>query len=151
MPYESDPIASKLNDLVSNTGLIFDLTAFEMLNPVEQALVGTWELANEVYNGGFVQYFQNSSRDHAKPMIGILRSIGAFRAAEILEAAAALASNCPEMFKSVPSDLKERLNKLDRDLYDELDNLHLHVFRYLSRHRAEIDVPEDFWIEVSTQ
>jgi hypothetical protein len=156
MPYESDPIARKLNDLVSNHGLYMDLMSFGEMNAAEQALVGTWELVNEVYNGGFVQYFCNSSRANAKPMVGVLRSIDAQRAASTLESALALAGpdtrwthepNFVKAKKSIPSDVGDRLVKLEREFYDELDHLHGQVFKYLSEHRNEIDIPADFWTE----
>ena len=157
MAYESDPIASKLNTLVSSNQLYMDLDAFEELNPAEQALIGVLELANEVYNGGFLQYFQNSSRDRAKPMIGVLRAIDAPRAAAILESAIAVAGpgtrwgDEPNYFtavQSMPDDDKKRLKEFERSLYDELDNLHRQVFGYLSKHRDQIvDAPDDFWTE----
>jgi hypothetical protein len=160
MPYESDPIAIKLNELIASQGLYIGLVAFDELNPAEQALIGTWELANEVYNGGFMQYFHNSSREHAKPMVEVLRSIDAPQSAEIFESAIALAGpwtpwgdepNYLIAAKSVPEDVERRVTELDRKLFEELDNLHLRVFRYLSKHRDQIDVPEEFWTEASSQ
>jgi hypothetical protein len=160
MPYESDPVAQKLNDLVCDKELYFDLLSFEDLSAGQQALIGIWELANEVYNGGFNQYFHNSSRDHAKPMIGVLQSIGANRAAAIVESAIALAGpgsrwgdsiNYLDTIKSMPAEVRDQLTELERSLYDELDDLHRLVFRYLSQHRDEIDAPADFWTEPTTQ
>jgi Domain of unknown function (DUF4375) len=160
VPYESDPVALKLNELVASQGLYIGLVAFDELNPAEQALIGTWELANEVYNGGFMQYFHNSSREHAKPMVEVLRPIDAPRVAEILDSAIALAGpgtpwgdepNYLIATKSVPDDIERRITQLERKLYDELGNLHLRVFRYLSEHRDQIDVPEEFWTEASIQ
>ena len=160
MPYESDPITMKLNELVVSQELFMGLMAFDELNPAEQALIGTWELANEVYNGGFMQYFHNSSREHAKPMVEVLRSIDAPQVAEILESAIALAGpgtpwgdepNFLIATESVPEDVERQIAELDRNLYEELDNLHLQVFRYLSRHRDQIDVHEEFWTEASIQ
>ena len=156
MAYESDPIAGKLNDLVARDELYMGLASFDELSILEQALIGTWELANEVYNGGFTQYFHNSSRDHAKPMLAVLRSIGADRTAAILESAIGLAGpgtrwgdapNLIAAINSMPDDVKNRLRELERKLYDELDNLHLQVFRYLAKHHDQIDVPADFWTE----
>ena len=160
MAYESDPITQKLNDLVSSQVLYMGLTYFDELSPAEQALIGTWELANEVYNGGFTQYFHNSSRDHAKPMVEVLHSINAHRAATILESAIALAGpgtrwgdepNFLTAINSMPDDVKSNLTKLERDLYDEFDNLHLQVFRFLSKHRDQVEAPADFWTEATTQ
>jgi hypothetical protein len=160
VPYESDPIAQKLNGLIASQELYMGLAEFEHLNPSEQALIGTWELANEVYNGGFVQYFHNSSRYHAKPMVAVLRTIDAPRAATILESAIELAGpgtpwgdapNFRVAIERMPGDVKRRLAELERNLYDELDDLHHQVFTYLSKHRDQIDAPADFWIDKAIQ
>ena len=160
MAYESDPIAIKLNELVVSLGLHYDLAAFDDMNPAEQALAGTWELANEVYNGGFMQYFHNSSGEHAKPMIEVLRSIDAHQAAGVLESAFVLVGpgtrwgdepNFLKAVKLIPDDVRRQVDELERMLYDELDNLHLLVFRYLSKHRDQIEAPAEFWTEAKLQ
>lgn len=160
MPYESDPITSKLNELVNSQEMYIGLAEFDDLNPAEQALIGTWELANEVYNGGFVQYFHNSSRDHAKPMIDVLRMIDAHQSADILASAVAVAGpgtkwgdepNYMTAINSMPDDIKHQIADLEVRFYDELDGLHLRVFKYLSKHRDQIDAPEAFWTEASIQ
>ena len=160
MEYGSGPITEKLNELVGSQQLYMGLMFFEELSLPEQALIGTWELAAEVYNGGFTQYFHNSSGAHAKPMVEILRSIGADRAAAILESAIALAGpgtrwgdapNLLAAINSMPADAKGQIEELERDLYEETDNLYLQLFRYLSKHRDQIDVPADFWTEPTIQ
>lgn len=160
MAYESDPITAKLNELVRNQQAYMWLMWFDDLNPAERALVGTWELANEVYNGGFMQYFHNASGEHAKPMVDVLRSIDAQQAGDILEAAMALVGpgtpwgdepNFLIAIKSVPADVKHRIAELERKLHDDLDNVHLLVFRYLSKPRDQIGAPEDFWKEATLQ
>jgi Domain of unknown function (DUF4375) len=137
-------------------GLMF----FEELNLAEQALIGTWELANEVYNGGFTQYFHNSSRERAKPMVGVLRSIEAARVVAILESAIALADpgtrwgDAPDFLaavNSMPEDVTKQIHERKGQLYDELDDLHLKVFRFLSEHRDQIDAPADFWTRTAIQ
>ncbi len=160
MPYESDPIAQKLNDLIASQEMYIDLVAFDELNPAEQSLLGTWELANEVYNGGFMQYFHNSSRDHARPMVGVLRSFDAHDAASILEVAIALAgpgtplgdeSNFHIAINSMSEDVAQKITELERKFYTDLDNVHLQLYRYLAKHRDQIEAPEDFWAEATVQ
>ncbi|HEY4143391.1 MAG TPA: DUF4375 domain-containing protein [Pseudolabrys sp.] len=158
MPYESDPITAKLNGWVAGQELYYDLGSFEYMNAAEKALIGTWELVNEVYNGGFMQYFHNSSREHAKPMIVVLRSFEATEAAEILETATALAGPGTPLgdepgylnaLKMAPDEIKEQLSELESKLYNDLDNVHLHLFQYLKTRRDEIEAPEDFWTETT--
>ena len=156
MPYESDPIASKLNEWVSAQSLYWDLGSFDIMSPMEKALIGTWELFNEVYNGGLMQYFHNSSRAHAKSMVGVLRSFGAPQAADVLAAAIALAGpgtpsgDEPNYFaaiKALPAEASDQLSDLERRLFAYADDTHLQLFRYLSEHRDEIEAPDGFWTE----
>jgi len=156
----SDPIGSKLNELVVSLGLHWDLAGFDDMNPAEQALAGTWELANEVYNGGFMQYFHNSSRDHAKPMIEVLRSFDAHEAADLLKTAIAVCGpgtawgdepNFLAALKLIPEDVRRQISDLERMLYDGLDDVHLRLFRYLSKHRDQLEASADFWTEATSQ
>jgi hypothetical protein len=160
MAYGSGAITEKLNELVASQQLYMGLMFFGELGLPEQALIGTWELAAEVYNGGFTQYFHNSSGAHAKPMVQILSSIGADRAAAILESAIVLAGpstrwgNAPNFLtalNSMPADVKRQLEELESNLYEETDNLYLQLFRYLSKHHDLIDAPADFWTEPTIQ
>jgi hypothetical protein len=145
---------------VSNQELYFGLMSFDELSPGSQVLIGTWELVNELYNGGFTQYFHNSSRDRAKRMIQLLRSIDADRAAAMLEEATALIGpgtrwgdedDSAAAVKSMPEEIRRRVHDLEHAFYDELDSLHLLVFSYLSQHRDQIDAPPDFWTEATSQ
>ncbi len=53
--------------------------------------------------------------------------------------------------KLTPEEVRESVKDLERDLYNELDSLHHIVFRYLSKHRDQIDTPSDFWTELTIQ
>jgi Domain of unknown function (DUF4375) len=160
MPYESDPIASKLNEWVSGQQLYWDLDSFDIMSSMEKALIGTWELMNEVYNGGFMQYFHNSRRARATPMVGVLRSFGASQAADVLASAIALAGpgtplgdepNYLVAIKAMPGEVRDQLRDLERRLFDCADDTHLQLFRYLSQHRDQIEAPNGFWTETTTQ
>jgi hypothetical protein len=48
MTFESGPIAQKLNDFVVSEEAWWWLVDFNELTPVEQALIGVWELEQEV-------------------------------------------------------------------------------------------------------
>ena len=91
MAFESDPIAAKLNDFIASQEAYMWLLWFDELTPAEQALIAIWELEQEVYNGGFMQYFGNSSGARVPFICGILRTIGADQVASILEGAIAFA------------------------------------------------------------
>jgi hypothetical protein len=160
MPYESDPIAIKLNELVASLDAFMWLMWFDELNSAEKALAGTWELTNEVYNGGFMQYFHNSSREHAIPMIDVLRSIDAHHAADIVRTAITVVGpgtrwgdepNFLTAINSIPDEVRREVTELERKFYDESDNLHLQLFTYLSKHRDQFEAPEGFWNEATNQ
>lgn len=57
---------------------------FESLTPTEVLIVCMWELVSEVHNGGFDQFFFNSSGDRAVEALAALRSIGAAKTAALL-------------------------------------------------------------------
>ena len=51
----------------------------------------------------------------------------------------------------MPEGVKNKLRELERRFHDELDNLHLQLFRYLSKHREQLGAPSDFWTESTIQ
>jgi hypothetical protein len=91
------------------------------MNPI-QVINFVEELEAEVNNGGFHQYFNNSSGDNTAEAIEALEIIGASAAANLLRQAAAMfPGNIP------PKDRAQRLEILmdkfpDTDEFDDLDN-----------------------------
>jgi hypothetical protein len=67
-------------------------------------------LEMEINNGGFSQFFYNSSGDYSHETVEALKSIGALNAAQMLETAI---SYWPE--KKVPKDIQKR-----RDIIDQI-------------------------------
>jgi Domain of unknown function (DUF4375) len=152
--FESDPIATKLNDFVSSRRAYMWLMWFDELPRVEQALIAIWELEQEVYNGGFMQYFQNSSGNRVPFICEILRGVGANKVASVVERAIALAGpGIPwddelrryAMLNTLSHENKSTLSRMSHEFYEQLDDLNLMLFRYLSKHRDLIDAPKDFW------
>jgi hypothetical protein len=93
---------------------------FNALTPDEQLLVVIWALEAEVNNGGFHQYYFNSSGDFARYASRMLREIGAKNMAQIVDEANAV-------FGPVgpPDNRDERqkaLETIDDDSWDQLDN-----------------------------
>src|SRR5688572_28591093 len=72
-------------------------TGWHGLSSAEQVFLSVWELEAEVNNGGFNQYFFNSTGDRARGAPAALRSIGASNAAAIVDRAlASFAQRFPE-------------------------------------------------------
>ena len=123
-------------------------------------MIAIWELEQEVYNGGFLQYFGNSSGARVPFICGILRTIGADQVASILKGAIAFAGpGIPwddeikryPMLNALSEENKDKLSDLGGELYSQLDDLNALLFRYLSKHRDQLDTPEEFWLETTIQ
>jgi hypothetical protein len=81
----------------------------DVLTPLETVGVGVWMLEAEVNNGGFGQYYCNAGGDLALTTVSALKSIGAARAAGVLEAA-----NAEFPDASPPNERSKRQEMLDR-------------------------------------
>lgn len=115
----------------------------EALSPIEAVGVGIWTLEAEVNNGGFDRYYFNSAGDLALSTVTALKSIGAARAARILEAAnAAFPGASPPGDRSKRQDaLDEHVDRshfepLDAEFYTYPDDLLSLLASYLRRHCA---------------
>jgi hypothetical protein len=103
-------------------------------------------LEREINNGGFNQYFINSSGDFAHETINSLKAIGANHTADILQSAI---DQFPD--KKVPSDRGERIDlvgqievtanekweELDQKFFEYKDNLISLNIEYVKKHRDE--------------
>jgi CHAD domain-containing protein len=120
-------------------------------------LIGIWELQQEVINGGFFQYMHNSSGEHEPAMREILKAVGAQRTLAILQRAVELIG--PNIGKTdyltalnaLPTENRHKLDALEMEFYGQMEDLASLLFRYLSRHRDQLDAPDEFWKEVTIQ
>jgi hypothetical protein len=95
---------------------------YKSLSPIGKILYNVYWVEAEVNNGGFNQYFYNSSGDHAMDAIESLDRIGAAQTRELLQSAI---NNFPN--SNVPSDREERIRVLssidpNNMLFDNLDD-----------------------------
>jgi hypothetical protein len=54
------------------------------------------------------------------------------------------------LLNDLPDENKSELFRMSDELYQQLDDLNSSLFRYLSKHRDELDAPEEFWAEETT-
>lgn len=100
----------------------FNGGSFSALSERDQILVTIWALEGNVSNGGFSQYYFNSSDDLAWFAPTALRRIGAHRTAAITERANALFGEADP-----PPDWEERYailcrtKEADENVWDQLD------------------------------
>ena len=62
-----------------------DARGYQSLSAAERVYWCVYLLDMEIYNGGFDQYYINSSGDYASGVVAALRAIGAHKAARITE------------------------------------------------------------------
>ena len=80
------------------------ITPFPELSEVDQTVILVWSLQGEVDNGGFDQFYYNSSGDFAVETVSALERIGAKQTAALLSEGNRLFPTQP-----VPSDRKKRI------------------------------------------
>lgn len=96
----------------------------EGLTEQQKAFYLNQNLEREINNGGFNQYFSNSSGDFSHETLTSLRTIGANKTADILQKAINQFPN-----SKVPKDRAERQNILEQveekaeDVWEQLDQL----------------------------
>lgn len=117
----------------------------EKLNEHERTFYVTQILEMEVNNGGFSQFFFNSSGDLSNELVDAFTKIGAFKTTEICKKALAVFNGY------VPTDRDEREELLDNldcgDVFDECDdefyeyedNLEELNYTYIMAHRNSFD------------
>ena len=133
--------------LSENPNTRFWKMGFSELTKSEQVFVTIWELESEVNNGGFEQYFLNSSGDNSFAVVSSLNSIGAVNAAKIVqEAVSIFGSNGPSRIheerttqvENLSDDNKSRLQELDDEFMLYPDNLTELLHSFVTMNRAQI-------------
>jgi len=116
---------------------------FSKLTDQQKLFYLNQNLEREINNGGFNQYFINSSGDNAHETILSLKAIGADKTADILQKAIDQFPN-----KTVPKDRDKRTeiveqieevanevwNDLDQKFYQYEDNLNTLNIEYIKKH-----------------
>jgi hypothetical protein len=122
---------------------------FSRLSLPERVFAAIWELESEVNNGGFHQFYFNSTGDIANFTPDALKAIGAINAMKlVLEANGLFPNGHPAEDQMARRAQLEAIGKNDgKDLFDQLDdkfysypdNLTELLYDYVILHRAEIE------------
>lgn len=111
---------------------------------VERMVLALMALRREVNNGGYDQYFSNSSRQFAPAAVSDLERIGCERIAEITQMALdalelpELSVDAIDAAMAIPSGERDRaLNRCD-NLFYEADDLRGSLFAYVKKHQAGV-------------
>jgi Domain of unknown function (DUF4375) len=119
---------------------------FEVQSPPQKVFSAIWEVESEVNNGGFAQYFLNSSAESASFLVEALETVGAPKTAAICKRAieAAFPTGLPQSFEAIrlaaasfPDEVLAALEPLDNDFFSYPHNLTNLLFSYVSQHPEE--------------
>jgi hypothetical protein len=114
-----------------------------------------WAVESEVNNGGFSQYFFNSSAESAWFVVEALETVGALETAGICRRAIASAfpSGLPQSKDAIrsaatdfPDEVLEKLEPLDQEFFSYPHDLTGLLFAYVSEHPQEFGLlpkPDD--------
>ena len=136
-----------LIDLSSSDKTSFGKKDFANQSLPQKVFSAIWAVESEVNNGGFSQYFLNSSEESTPFVVEALRIIGAAATAAICERAIAAAfplSGLPESEDAIrlaasefPDEVLEKLEALDREFFSYPHDLTELLFAYVSDHPEE--------------
>ena len=119
-----------------------------VLTPAERAVYITQTLEMEVNNGGFSQFFYNSSGDYANELVSAFHAIGANATANIcLRAVSVFGRDIPvdrfereEMMDELLSDeIAAILDECDKSLYAYEDDLAELTYRYVLENKDQFN------------
>ena len=126
---------------------------YDDLSSPERIFRAIWELEAELNNGGFDQYFFNSSGSLVPDVVAALKAIGAFAMASIVEDAigvmpAGVSWRDEALRREAVIALRrpddESLDSLDEKFYHCPEDLTALLYAYVCDHRREIGAPADF-------
>jgi len=121
---------------------------FESLNSIEKNVLYIEMLEGQVNNGGFDQYFFNSSGEYAHETLIALEEIKASQMAEILNRAIKVFPSLPipkdseqrrGHMEDIPESVSETWSKLDDEFYKYPENLAGLVIEYVKANRKEFN------------
>lgn len=105
-----------LSDKINRSG-------YESLSHPEKVLNSVYWLESEINNGGFEQYYFNSSGNYAIDTPAALEDIGASRTAKIVrEANAVFPGGSPPRNRDDRTEILDQISEDIQERWDELDN-----------------------------
>jgi len=152
-PPDRDQMERRLFRLAEAMQGRFANTPDSALSRPERAFRSVWELEAEVNNGGFHQYFSNSSGRRAAEAPAALRAVGALHTAAIVEAALGAVgkgvawgddTRRQAAVEALSEAADASLDALDARFYAYPDDLTARLYSFVAEHRAEFAAPVGF-------
>jgi len=119
---------------------------FRLQSFPQKVFSAIWTAESEINNGGFAQYFRNTSAETVRFVVEAFEAIGAPRTSDICRRAISLAfpnglpssSDCISFITAeFTNEMLDKLDALDTEFYQYPHNLTDLLFTFVSNHRAE--------------
>lgn len=134
----------KIQEILWKKTELFD--DFENLTEAEKKFIYIEILEAEINNGGFDQYFYNSSGNYSTETLEALKEIGAIKTAKIVEEAFKVFSENPipknnekrrEILERINSKTSEKWQELEDEFYLHEENIGSLLLEYVRKHKSE--------------
>ena len=119
------------------------------LAPEERAILAVESLEREVNNGGYDQFFVNSSREYAGFIVEALRQIDCPKTAEITHKALKIVQGAPMTDEEIENgawaleddeECQEALSECDSLYQETSENIGGSLFEFIQANRARVDL-----------
>lgn len=122
----------------------------DRLTEAERTILAVSTVDREVNNGGFEQFFGNSSCEFAPEIVASLQRIGFSEAAELAQDAidalriqgSVTLSTIEAVIEKEDEAIVEQLDALDSRFYDEIGDLSGHLIAYIAANRDSVVLPQ---------
>jgi len=118
----------------------------DRLTPEERIVLAIESLEREVNNGGYDQFFANSSREYATMIVDALRIIGCPKTASITRKALDIVQDSPMAVADIENgtweeneDRRDALGECDSHYYEGAENIGESLFAFIKENRARIE------------
>lgn len=116
-----------------------ELHAIGKLSPGQKAVYSTWEVEAEVNNGGFNQFYFNSSRKFSEMAVDGFRLFGANKFAELIQNANVMHESAKVNLEKYNDDTTENFSKsYTNNPLNELDTLFYKLYKEEDLHQLKI-------------
>jgi hypothetical protein len=118
----------------------------DKLTDEERIIVAIEALEREVNNGGYGQFFVNSSREYAPIIVKAFRRIGCPKTAEITQKALKIAQKSPMTDEEIQNgtweeneERQDALSECDRLYFERPENIEESLFAFIKANRCKIE------------
>ena len=138
-----EEIILKIGELIWEK-LQFDFDNLSELDEVEKTFIYIDILEEQVNNGGFDQFFFNSSGDFTYEILDAYKNIGANKTAKIIYDAIQAFPKLPiskdtqtrrNIMEDLSDEISEKWNKLDDKFYEYEENIMSYVIEYMRKNK----------------